>query len=186
MNLGILAVWSLASVLCAEPLADSVSLKLGRIENGQFAPGSRVFFTPSEMNSWIRRESADYPGVREPRVAVQDSKATGYALVDFSMLDQAPGNAAPSWFLRKLLGGEHPVTVNMSFESQKGKARVNVERVEIAGIPIEGAALDFLIEQYVRPLFPGARISEWFDLDPHVDRFTVGAAGLAVYIGGKR
>jgi hypothetical protein len=88
--------------------------------------------------------------------------------------------------MKNLFAGEHPVTVTARFESANGRARVDVERVEISGVAIEGRALDFVIAQYVRPTFPDVKVNEWFPLRFGVDRFAVAPGGLTVLMAGRR
>ncbi len=42
--------------------------------------------------------------------------------------------------MKNLFAGERPVMVTARFSSANGKARVDVERVEISGVPIQGSA----------------------------------------------
>ncbi|MDE3195594.1 MAG: hypothetical protein KGN84_04580, partial [Acidobacteriota bacterium] len=76
--------------------------------------------------------------------------------------------------------GERPVVVKARFESRNGRARVDVERVEISGIAIEGSALDFVVENYVRPTFPDVKVNEWFGLRHGIDHFAVAQPGVTV------
>ena len=46
-----------------------------------------------------------------------------------------------------------------------------------------GAALDFLIQNWLRPTFPDVKINQWFDLGFHMDSFTVSPAGVQVFVG---
>jgi hypothetical protein len=45
--------------------------------------------------------------------------------------------------------------------------------VEVAGIPIQGSALDFLIRNYVIPHYPEAKVGKPFELHEHVERIEV-------------
>jgi hypothetical protein len=57
------------------------------------------------------------------------------------------------------------------------------ELVEISGVAIEGATLDFVIQIFLRPTFPDVKVDQWFDLGFRIDRFTVSPAGVSVFIG---
>jgi hypothetical protein len=85
--------------------------------------------------------------------------------------------------MKNLFAGERPVTVKVRFDSRNRRARVDVDRVEVSGVPIEGATLDFLIQTWLRPTFPDVKINQWFDLQYRVDRFTVQPAGASIFIG---
>jgi hypothetical protein len=183
------AAFLLLTVLLAADVGDSQSAfrKLAAIENGAAAPGSRIGFTPSELNAWMRDEAkARVPqGVRDLRIDLADGRATGYATIDFLKIRQAATGEEPGWLRKNLFAGERPVVVTARFASQNGRARVDVERVEISGIAIEGHTLDFVIDDYLRPTFPDVMVNEWFRLRFGIDRFTVSARGVTV-VKGRR
>jgi hypothetical protein len=143
--------------------AGSVQRKFEAIESGSLRPGSSVVFTPGEINAWAKTQApSDLRGIQ---IAFETGRVTASAQVDFKV------------------GGAHPVTVTARLESRNGEARVDVERVEISGVPIEGPALDLLIRTFLMPRFPDARVDEWFRLDWRIDRIAVSPLGVAVYIG---
>jgi hypothetical protein len=166
---------------------ESAARKFARIESGRVAPGSRIDFTPGELNSWTLEEARTLvpQGVRNVRLELSGGRVNGYADIDFLKLRQAATGEAPGWMMRNLLAGERPVVVTARIQSRNGRARVDVQRVEISGVSIEGRMLDLLIENYVHPTFPDARVSEWFDLKYQVDHFTVSPSGVSVFVGGK-
>jgi hypothetical protein len=147
--------------------------------------GASVSFTSGELSSWMAEEAKNYApqGVNGLRLELGEGRATGYAQIDFLKLRQAETDRAPGWLERNLLSGQRPVMVKARFESRQGRARVDLERVEVSGVPIEGRALDFLIQRYLRPSFPQAKLSEWFELDSRVDHFTVSPRGATVFAG---
>jgi len=172
--------------MAAATLAESQSAyrKLERIQAGEVAAGSRIDFTPHEINAWLREEARTrFPlGVRNMRIDLGVGRATGYADIDFLKLRQAATGQAPGWLMKNLFSGTRPVTVTARFQSRAGLARVDVERIEISGVPIEGRMLDFLIADFVRPEFPDATVSEWFRLRYRVDHFTVSPRGVTAAI----
>ena len=176
-----------ASALLGGSVADSQSAfqKLSAIEGGNARHGTRISFTPSELNAWMREEArVRVPqGVRNMRLDLTAGKATGYADIDFLKLRQAATGQESGWLMKNLFSGERPVVVRARFESQNGKARVAVERVEISGIAIEGSTLDFVVENYVRPTFPDVKVNEWFGLRYGIDHFTVAQPGVTVVMG---
>jgi hypothetical protein len=168
--------------------AESAFRKLARIEAGTAAPGSRIVFTPAEVNAWIRAEAkARVPqGVRDVRIELGDGRATGYATIDFLKIRQAATGEQPGWLLKNLFAGERPVVVTARFASGRSRARVDVERVEISGIAIEGHMLEFVIEDYLRPTFPDVVVNEWFGLRFGIERFALTRAGVTVVITGAK
>lgn len=164
-------------------LSQSAWQKLESLQRG-LPPGASVRFGPAELDAWVRdvAQSLAPQGARNPRLVLGAGQATGYAEIDFLKMRQAATGEPAGWLLRNLLAGVRPVQVTALVQSRNGRARVDVARVEISGVAMEGAALDFLIDAFVRPLFPNATVAEWFDLQHHVDRFTVSPGGVAVYV----
>ena len=165
--------------------ADSAHQKFARIENAKLAAGTRVDLSSAELNAWAADEARLYaPGAaRNIRLELRAGGATGSMLVDFLKLRQAATGEQPGWLMKNLFAGERQVTVTVRFESRNRRARVDVDRVEVSGVPIEGSTLDFLIQNWLRPTFPDVKINEWFPLGFRIDRFTVSPGGTSVFIG---
>ena len=89
---------------------------------------------------------------------------------------------APNWLLSKLLEGDRPVTVTARIESARGRVRVDVERVQISGVPVEGRTLDFLIQEYVIPAHPDAKVSQWIPLRHRMDRIEIAPQTVTVVL----
>lgn len=164
--------------------AHSVKNKLELIEGGHAPRGSRIVFTGAELNAWVAEEVAFYApdGARHPRLVLGAGVATGYADIDFLKLRQAATGETPGWLMKNLFSGQRPVKVVVRFQSRGGKARADVESVEISGVPVEGRALDFAIGAFVRPSFPHATVSEWFELQFGVERFTISPSVVTVFM----
>jgi hypothetical protein len=153
----------------------SAQRKFQQIDKRQIKPGTKVKLSSSEINAWVETELPKVapPGIRSPVVKLDgNDTATGSALIDFVKLRSAQGKP-PNWLLRTLLQGEHEVEVTTRVRSGNGSATVDVERVEIEGVPISGAALDFIIENYLLPNYPEARIGRPFALAKGVDSIEV-------------
>jgi hypothetical protein len=177
--------------LLAGPLLPSVSpdylavvRKFSLIEHHRLRPGSRVALTPQELNAYARQEVAEAApaGVRNPRLELGAGTATASALIDFGKLRRTHGKP-PGWIMAHLLEGERPVTVNARIRSSRGTATVDVERVEISGVAIQGRMLDFLIHNYLAPAYPAAKVGQPFALGHRIDRVDVQPAALGVIIG---
>jgi hypothetical protein len=84
--------------------------------------------------------------------------------------------------MSKLLAGEKPVRVTARIQSASGLAQVDVERVEIAGIVIEGKMLDYLIHNFLIPHFPEAKVGEKFELAHHIDHLDVKPDAVGVVL----
>ncbi len=181
----------LALALLAGPLLPGVSPdyravvhKFSLIEQHRLKPGSRVVLTPAELTAYARQEIAEVaPGsVRNPRLELGSGTATGYALIDFGKLRRAEGKP-PGWVMAYLLDGERPVAVTARIRSSNGMATVDVERVEVSGIAIEGRLLDFLIHNYLMPAYPDAKLGQPFRLGHRIERLDVQPSAVGVLIG---
>lgn len=172
--------------LVAGPAPEHLSAKrkFQSIQSETLRPGTRVVITGSELNAWILGEFSQIApaGVRQPQVELGSGTATGTALIDFVRIRQAQGKP-PSWMVAKLLGGERPVRVITKIRSQAGTATVDVVRVEVSGIPVEGAILDFLIRNYLLPNYPEAKVGQPFDLGYRMERIEVQPSQAFVIIG---
>jgi hypothetical protein len=186
LGAGILIIASAIPLVAAsavDPAAANVSRKLDIIQTGRAKPGSVFVFTSAELNAWARVKAPMVvpEGLREPRLELGNGSATGYALVDFLKLQHGAG-IETNWLISKLIQGEKRVLATASIETANGRATVHLVRVEIGGLAVSGATLDFLIDTFFRPLYPDAKIDEPFELSDRVDRIVVTPADARVYI----
>jgi hypothetical protein len=163
----------------------SAQSKIDGLKGRRFQADSSVLFTPGEINSWVNAQARMIAptAVSNLHLALENGRVVGAAQIDFLKLKQAATGQAPGWLANYLLSGKRPVSVAVRFQSLHRRARFDVERVEIAGIPVSGAPLDHLIHNYLLPQFPRAKIDAWFDLDWRIQRITVSPAGASVLIG---
>lgn len=177
-------------LLCAIPCllsapvpdaASSARAKLRWIESGKAPRGSSVSFTTRELNAYARSElpAAVPEGVREPRLELGEGTATGYALIDFLKLQHSTDTP---WLIAKLIQGERPVKVSARVESSRGRATVFLQRVEISGIGVSGYTLEFLIDNFFRPLYPNAKINQPFDLSSSIDHLEISPTAARVIL----
>jgi hypothetical protein len=159
----------------------SAKRKIDLIESGTLKPGTRVELSARELDAYAAAEAP--PGVRNPKVQLTaPGAATGTALIDFGKVRRAQGYE-PGWILSKLLDGERPVSVTVKIRSSGGHATVNVERVQISNIELDGSTLDFLIQNFLIPMYPSAAVNRPFELGYRIDRLDVGPGGVGVVIG---
>ncbi len=161
----------------------SVQKKFDLIEHDRLRPGSRVTLSQRELNAYVEQQVPQIApqGVRDPRIELGAGMATGSAVVDFVRLRGAQGKP-PGWLMRQLLQGEHPVTVTAQLQSGGGRATINVQRVEVSGMVIEGRMLEYLIQNYLLPYYPEAKVGEPFELSHRIDRIDVQPARVEVII----
>jgi hypothetical protein len=184
-NLVLAGLAGLLTLAATTSTAANAHQKFARIENGKLPAGSRVDLSAAELNAWAADEAKLYaPGATHNiHLQLSNGAATASMLVDFLKLHQAATGEDPGWIMKNLFAGERQVIVTGRFESRNRRARVDVDRVEVSGVAIEGATLTFLIDNFLRPTFPDVKVDEWFPLGFHMDRFTVSPVGVSVFIG---
>jgi len=154
---------------------NSVKTKFSQIEKAKLRPGTRIPLSQAELNAYVQKELPVVApaGIRNPQVTLEgNNTATGRARIDFLKLRSASGRP-PGLILRTLLQGEHDLAVTATVRSGAGKATIDIKSVELEGIPISGSALDFLIENYLIPNYPEARVGRPFELKYKIDRIEV-------------
>lgn len=174
---------SAVALSAADPQAVAVQKRLDLIQNGKAKPGSVFHFTPAELNAWVRMKvpSIIQDGFREPLLQLGNGMASASARVDFIKVRHSEG-VETSWLVARLIQGEKLVTARASIQSANGKATVHIIRVEIGGLAVTGAPLDFLVQNFLLPFYPDAKIDEPFELAGDVDRIAVTPAEVRVYI----
>jgi hypothetical protein len=164
---------------------ESARRKADLIENDQAKPGAVISFSVAEANAYAREEARREvgEGLRNAKVWFSAGKASGSAVVDFVKLQTEKGRP-PGLLLRWMLQGEKEVQVSVKVEARDGKAKIDIDEVYLEGVGIPKGAVDLLIEYYLLPRFPEAKIGEWFELRHRVERITVTQAGVQMKIKG--
>jgi hypothetical protein len=172
-----------ALAVAADPLATSVTRRLDLIDSGKAKPGSVYRFTPAELNAWVRVKAPSIvqDGFRRPHLELGAGVATATALIDFLKVRHS-GGIETNWLVAKLIQGEKLVTAKATIQSAHGQATVHLLRVEIGGLAVTGAPLDFLVQNFFLPFYPNAKIDEPFPLAGNVDRIEVTPAAALVYM----
>jgi len=171
------------NLAAAGPAALAVTRKLDLIQSGKARPGSVFHFTPAELNAWVRVKAPMIvpDGFRQPQLVLGNGEAGASALIDFLKVRDSSG-VPTNWIVARLIQGEKLVKVRASIQSAHGKATVHLLLVEIGGLAVTGAPLDFLVQNFFRPFYPDAKIDQPFALAANVDRIEVTPAEARVYI----
>jgi hypothetical protein len=177
------ALWAIFLLFAADDF-DSIQRKMDDIVKEHLKPGTRVFMSQREMDAYLRAQAVAIApkAVKNTKVELAEGAGTASAMVNFLELNKAR-NGPSNWMMDRLLDGERLVKVSVHVKTDHGKVRVDVDRVEVGGAVMAGAPLDFLIQRYVIPQFPNAKIDQWFTMEHHMDRIDVHPAGATVLIG---
>jgi hypothetical protein len=164
-------------------LADVAQAKIDTIVENRAAPGSVVAFSPAECNAWAHaRLPALVPkGIRNEVLDFGYDTVTGSALMDFLAIREGLGLKNGAIFTR-LLSGERPVKANVRVVSANGQVTVYLLRLEVGGVVMAGYMLDTLIDNVLRPVYPGAKVNQPIALDYRIERVEVRPTGVRVAI----
>lgn len=162
-------------------LAQRAQRKLDVIRTGHAQPGSTMVFTLAEVNAWAREKLPTVvpQGVRNPFLDLGTGTITATALVDFLKVRDSQGSES-SWAMQKLLEGERPVKVAVRIASSNGRATVFLTRLEVASAALSGSSLDFMVDHFLRPFYPDAKINQPFELAEGIDHIDVRPTGVRV------
>lgn len=167
----------------ADPLYLSTQKKFDQISAGALKRGAVVDLSSAELNAWARVKVPESvpQGVRNPAIELGSGEASGSALVDLLKMRSGQGKDT-NWLISKLIEGERPLKVSVRISSGAGRATVFLTRVDLSGASLSGKTLDFLIENFFKPLYPDAKIGEPFELGYNIDRLDVQPAGVKVFM----
>jgi hypothetical protein len=162
----------------------SAKRKVEQIEGEKLPARSIITFSLRESNAYAREEARKEVGdaITNPKLEFAAERVTGSAWIDFVKARTNRGEP-PGFLLRALLRGEKHVSVTARVRSWEGKCQVDLEAVEIAGIPVSGRMLDLIIEYYLTPRYPEAVIGKPFELRHRLERIDVGVNGVSLKIG---
>jgi hypothetical protein len=171
-------------LLAADPLYLSTQKKFDQIADGKLKPGTVVTLTSAELNAWARVKVPETipQGLRDPILELGSGEANASALVDFLKMRNGQGKET-GWLMSKLIEGERPLKIWIRMTSGGGRATVFLNRVDLSNAAISGRTLDFLIENFFKPLYPDAKIGEPFELGYSMDRIDIQPSGVRIVIG---
>jgi hypothetical protein len=174
------AILPLLGAFAADP-ATSAQQKLDSLSKGTARRGSVVEFSPTEVNAWARAEVPQVvpQGIRNISVELGAGTGSASALVNFLQMQQARGKETGR-LMAWILSGERPLKVDLRVTSANGRCTVFLTRVELSGVVLSGATLDYVIQSFFRPLYPDAHINEPFELADNIDRIDFLPSGIRV------
>jgi hypothetical protein len=165
----------------ADPRYESARVKLDSILDGTAGPGSRILFTPAEIEAWtaVRAKEEVGDGLRNPRVKFEVGSGSAAALVDFLKMRQAEGKATNA-VMARLIEGERPLRIQVRVLSSNGSCTVYLTQVDLSGATVSGGVLDYLVKTFLLPLYPDVKIDQPFELPLDIDRIELIPQGIRV------
>ena len=172
--------------------AEEFSQKLALIQRqGEAAAPQRVGarrtrLTEDELNSWFmyRAQPVLPTGVSEPKVTiVGEGQLAGQATIDLDAVSKRRSAGGGAFDPLSLIGGKVPVSVSGVLHTRDGKARFEVQRAEMSGIPVPVTVLQEVLTYYSRSdeRPQGVRLDDIFTLPANIRQIEVGQ-GQAVVV----
>jgi hypothetical protein len=161
--------------------ANSADAKFRNIEqNAQRNPPDQTptVLTEREINSYLADGRVQLPtGVRRVELTATPGIIDATAAVDFDQITAQKRSSNP---LLSLFRGVHDVHAIARAQGSGGKAQIHITRIELDGVTIPRAALEFFLEHYVRPKHPEIGLDTVFTLPYRIDLAIVGEHQLTL------
>ncbi|HTC95261.1 MAG TPA: hypothetical protein VK699_17580 [Terriglobales bacterium] len=162
-------------------LADSLQRKLDHIqENAKSAQPDQTptVMTEEEFNDYFAAGRVKLPqGVKRVTFQGQSGVLTALAIVDF---DQIRAGEPSSNALLSMFSGTHNVRVESDAAGSNGQGKIHVRNVSIDGIDVPPMALEFFINEYLKPKYPNVGMDSEFSLPDRIDVAIIGYHKLTV------
>ena len=149
--------------------------------------GGRSFdsirMSEQEANSYLHYDLASSfpPGLSQVRVRFEPDRLLSSSLVDFDRWKEGL-RTPPNPLVDFLLSGVHTVTVGGTVRGANGTAEFHLETVMLDDMTIPRPIVEFWIEHFLKPRYPGAAVDRPFSLPDSIDSVRV-EAGSVVLIG---
>jgi hypothetical protein len=158
--------------------AESASQKLDRIlrDPPSSSQPATTRFTEEEVNSYLYYHMASQypPGISKIHVSFSPGFISGSAEVDFDKLKSARsagGQSAAMWSY--LLWGVHTIASEGAFSAVNGMGHFDLGSVSIDGVTLPRSLVDFLVDAYLKPRFPGFGLDQPFRMPDPIDTLQV-------------
>ncbi len=155
--------------------ANSAEAKFRHIEaNARRNPPDQTptLFSEREINSYLASGRVALPtGVRHVEFTGTPGIIDATAAVDFDQITAGKRSSNP---LLSLFSGVHDVHAVARAKGSGGQAQIHITRIELDGVTIPRAALEFFLDRYVRPKHPEVGLDSTFALPYRIDLAIVG------------
>ena len=167
-----------------DAFAKKVVLVQEHANQGVKKPRSTTF-TQAETNSYLKYNATDLlpTGMTQPEVTlIGQGRLSGKAVIDLDIVRQKTSSGG--WFdPTSYLTGKLPVTASGRIITGDGKARFEVERAEVSGLPIPRSFLAQMVNFFTRtPDNPkGSSIDDTFEMPAKIRSIDVESARFTVH-----
>ncbi|MBI4478451.1 MAG: hypothetical protein HY651_00330 [Acidobacteria bacterium] len=162
------------AVAISAEAADSAGEKLRQIREPSTGRSSATIqFSEEEVNSYLYYELAQRDPAAVSKVSVRflPGRLLGTCEVDFDKAKAA--RRVPAGMMNYLFWGVHTLSVEGGFSAVNGVGQFDLESVSLDGVPLPRTLVDFLMDAYLKPRFPGLDLGSPFPLPYSIDRVQV-------------
>ena len=142
-------------------------------------------FTQAETNSYLKYNAGDLlpTGMTQPMVTlIGKGRLSGQAVIDLDIVRQKTGSGG--WLdPTSYLTGKLPVTASGRIITGDGKARFDVERAEVSGVPIPRSFLAQMVNFFTRTTDnpKGSSIEDTFEMPANIRSIDVESGRFTVH-----
>jgi hypothetical protein len=142
-------------------------------------------FTQAETNSYLKYNAGDLlpTGMTQPEITlIGKGRLSGKAIIDLDIVRRK--SSSGGWLdPTSYLTGKLPVTASGRIITGDGKARFEVERAEVSGLPIPRSFLAQMVNFFTRtPDNPkGSSIDDTFEMPAQIRRIDVDAGKFTTH-----
>ena len=142
-------------------------------------------FSQAETNSYLKYNACDLlpTGLTQPMVTlIGEGRLSGNAVVDLDIVRRK--SSSGGWFdPTSYLTGKLPVTASGRIITGDGKARFEIERAEVSGVPIPRSFLAQMVNFFTRTADNpnGSSIDDTFEMPAKIRRIDVESGRFIVH-----
>jgi hypothetical protein len=142
-------------------------------------------FSQAETNSYLKYNAGDLlpTGLTQPAVTlIGEGRLAGVAVVDLDIVRRKSGSGG--WFdPTSYLTGKLPVSASGRVITGDGKARFEIERAEVSGVPIPRSFLAQMVNFFTRTADNpnGSSIDDTFEMPAKIRRIDVESGRFIVH-----
>jgi hypothetical protein len=142
-------------------------------------------FSQAETNSYLKYNAKDLlpTGMTQPEITlIGQGRLSGKAIIDLDVVRQK--SSSGGWFdPTSYLTGKLPVIASGRITTGGGKARFNVDRAEISGVPIPPSFLAQMVNFFTRTADnpKGSSIDDTFEMPASIQRIDVDAGKFTTH-----
>ena len=142
-------------------------------------------FTQAETNSYLKYNATDLlpTGMTQPEITlIGDGRLAGKAIIDLDIVRRKTSSGG--WFdPTSYLTGKLPVTASGRIITGDGKARFEVERAEVSGLPIPRSFLAQMVNFFTRTADnpKGSSIDDTFEMPAEIRSIDVDSGRFTVH-----